>query len=326
MFDHIDHLKKETSAESGSINLLPDDIKKKVSSKKASSKNEIVFSHPGKIEKAKSSPSTHSLKEKRQPKKSFDFKSLLGKFKFSRRKLKTSSIQAVNLSHRPHQPPLPPKIEVRKDDKDNQDKIQFNIVPIEEDSAPDDIDVNLLPEQKKALSLRQVLIYYILSLAISIVIIVIPYIILKAKKFSHIQQNQVLTEQLTMADTKVKQAQQKINSFGPIATKMENLDKLFANHIYWSHFFPELEKSTLPDVYYTGLDVSSGLTISLHGQASNLKTLAEQLLVFENNPAYSQVKLQSPNLNSSQDAVPVETEAVIVFDISFQLDPSIIHN
>jgi hypothetical protein len=58
--------------------------------------------------------------------------------------------------------------------------------------------------------------------------------------------------------------------------KINKLDSLLANHIYFSSFFDWLEKYTHPGIYYSNLDYSSdNLKVSLSGFAKDNQSLIE---------------------------------------------------
>jgi len=62
---------------------------------------------------------------------------------------------------------------------------------------------------------------------------------------------------------------------------VESVKNLLAKHVYWTKFFDELEKLTLPEVYYSSIEASLGGEISLTAAADTYTTVARQYLVFQ---------------------------------------------
>jgi hypothetical protein len=127
---------------------------------------------------------------------------------------------------------------------------------------------------------------------------------------------------IALADLKRKIAQtrtpQQIALEKEIVTyqkKIEDLSILLNSHKQTSLFFETLEKSTLPGVYFSSLnlDLKDNLAI-LSGAAKDLSTLSRQLLVFENNSLIEKAEVSEIKFSEEGD---------IIFKVDLLFSPEI---
>lgn len=102
------------------------------------------------------------------------------------------------------------------------------------------------------------------------------------------QQTESLSEQEN------KEMQTKILA---LEKNLKNVKNLLSQHIYSSKLLALLEKLTLPQVRWTDFNfkIESGL-LSLKGQANNYSTLAKQILIFQEEPSFKEVKTSGISL------------------------------
>jgi len=94
--------------------------------------------------------------------------------------------------------------------------------------------------------------------------------------------------QTTELDEKIKQLQTGFNRFDNLTTEIDQLDTqikaiiaLLDRHVYWTKFFVLLEKYTLDDVFYDGLNLGLNGNLSLTAHGSEISTAARQLKLME---------------------------------------------
>ena len=198
---------------------------------------------------------------------------------------------------------------------------QFHAVPESDKAFKENLDINLLPESSKIISVQKALMSYATAMAIAVAIVFIPYLILQFNRTGYVDQNKGLLEQHKLVKTKIAEHQTVIAGFGPMAGKLNHLENLFENHVYLSQFFSLLEKNTLPSIYFTALNIEPDLKIKLDGRAFNLRSLAEQLLIFKTSPDCRSVALERLALNTHSSDRSADG---IEFSLSFTLDKSVV--
>ncbi|MFH1890597.1 MAG: hypothetical protein ABIJ91_03480 [Candidatus Kuenenbacteria bacterium] len=221
---------------------------------------------------------------------------------------------------------LPAKQPTGKQPKEPVEERTMNFVHVprfeEKGSDNEDLDVNLLPEMKKLPTLKKVFSYYALSAFIAVIILISFYIFFNNKAVSYGKSVNDLELEMQAVKDKISQAEDEINGLGPIAKKLDYIETLFQHHNYWSNFFPILEQHTLAEVYFTDLAVNADLSITLQGQALDLKTVAEQLFVFKNSKVYKNTKLSSLRLNNNPSEA--EKRKDMEFSLTFVVDGDVI--
>ncbi|MBU1131102.1 hypothetical protein KJ840_03150 [Patescibacteria group bacterium] len=145
------------------------------------------------------------------------------------------------------------------------------------------IDVNLLPEGAGLLSIKRLLFYFGLAALAGAVLLGAIY-------FGLVFYNQNLESQFEQIDDQIALLEKDLDEFKGKeqealiwSNRVEAARLLLERHIYWSKFFPELEKVTLPDIYYKNIGASSDGRVSLTAEAPDFTTLAKQYIVLENN-------------------------------------------
>ncbi len=227
-----------------------------------------------------------------------------------------SPVQPLNNSTLPQQPtkrsqePLP------------QPKIKFHkIKDAQQADDLSDLEVNLLPAQKKHFTQSQVLITYFVIIAILSLLTIMPYINYFTQNRSLEPQIKILQEQVKLSQAKNKEISQQALDLKPFWLKLQVLKDLLENHIYWDNFFQSLEAHTAANVYFTHLNVSSDSNlVELSGQALRLRDVAEQLIIFQNSSDFHEVTLDNLSFLDQE----TEHDPGFEFSISFKLDPQFI--
>jgi len=146
-----------------------------------------------------------------------------------------------------------------------------------------EIDVNFLPEGMNLLPLKKLRFYFGLSAIICVIILALGYFgINLANQFLE-KQSQEINQQLEEAEASYAKLIAKEEEAAKWSKRVAVISSLLENHVYWTKFFQYLEKTTIPDVYYTNIGISSDGLVTLTGQATNYTTVARQYQVFLNN-------------------------------------------
>ncbi len=189
------------------------------------------------------------------------------------------------------------------------------------DEESSDLDVNLLPAQKRHFTPNQIFISYTVLIIVLSLLIIMPYINYYFQNRSLTLQAHALQQQLELIKGKNKQTAQQATAIKPFWLKLQNLKKILNNHIYWSDFFSLLEHNTAANVYFTNLSAaSSDMSIKLEGEALRLRDVAEQLIIFQNNPLLHNIKLGGLSFLEAK----TELDPKFKFNISFNLSDGII--
>jgi Tfp pilus assembly protein PilN len=184
----------------------------------------------------------------------------------------------------------------------------------------EELDVNLLPKRQRKLTDKQIIISYVMIFIIGVLAVVSPYIFYRTNNSRYQAENILLEEQIELIAQSSQAIQAQIKELGPLSNKLKQLLTLFDQHVYWSEFFPSLERHTAKNVYFTSLDVGADNHIALQGKALTLRDIAEQLIILQTSQDYFNVQLQNLTLVETEEP----DEPQIEFSLDFNLDPSII--
>lgn len=112
------------------------------------------------------------------------------------------------------------------------------------------------------------------------------------------------------------------DDFVSLNKKAKSVEKLLAEHTYWSKFFDALENYTLKNITYNQMLVDmdkfkgGNIAVKVIGQADDYKTLAKQLAVLRHKSKdFSGMSFEGAELNK---------EGKITFVIMLNFDPSLI--
>lgn len=186
-----------------------------------------------------------------------------------------------------------------------------------------EFDVNLLPEEKKLPTAKKALTSYVFAAVLALAVIVPPCIIFRAKTAAYNKEIDLLASRTEVVNKKIKTTEEAISGLGTIVKKLEHIESLLRGHIYWSEFLPTLEQHTVAGVFFTSLSAGEGLAVSLQGRALDLRSLAEQLVVFRKSSIYHDIELASMRLGN--EANDKQQSDQVEFTITFTLDSAVIN-
>ncbi len=133
-----------------------------------------------------------------------------------------------------------------------------------------------------------------------------------------------LRDQLAATNGKIASIEAKASSLNAFQGQLTTVKRLLENHLYWTEFFTQVEKHTLPSVSFENLSISTQTyTVSTTGYAPDYATVGKQLLAFQNaSDVFSSVQISSANAQiDSRGKI-----AGVQFGITFAIDPKILKN
>jgi len=275
-----------------SIELLPEEMRKRGELKKEEKRKEAIFVIPKKEEK-ELPVSEEKVKEELIKKK----RSLFDLFKkfFRKKPFKKEEVR------------IP---EIKKEEKM---KIPTEVPQVK---TP---EVSLMPEKiivtpklikKKVLTLIGVIIFC--CLIVFTLSLVLNYLYqTKLKKVESLRQEIKKTESAISGYSEL------VFTLRILENKVFKIDRLLDNHIYFSKFFSALERYTLAEVYYKDLSIDTSGKLILPAVAKDLSSLLKQLTIFQNAPDFiKEVKFSSftPLRGEKEERVEFKIELILVDD------------
>ncbi|MFQ6049965.1 MAG: hypothetical protein ACE5J0_02940 [Candidatus Paceibacterales bacterium] len=157
---------------------------------------------------------------------------------------------------------------------------------------------------------QKILFYFSILLLLGVIVSYFVLVFLEKK-------SQVTLQNLeeTLAKTKAQEIISLEKEIFGHQKKIRDFSPLFEQHILTSKFFEFLEKKSHPRIFFSQVNLNSGVSkVVLSGQADSFLTLGQQLLIFE---AETLIK----GLSLSQVSISKEGKIEFVLDLS--LSPKI---
>jgi len=100
-----------------------------------------------------------------------------------------------------------------------------------------------------------------------------------------------------LADKRTPEEENAIVAFD---TRLDILKDVFKSHTYWSKIFAAFEELTIPEAFFSEAKFSLAggeVAVTLGARTKTYTTLAQQMLVFQNDPRVSKVLVSDINLS-----------------------------
>lgn len=129
---------------------------------------------------------------------------------------------------------------------------------------------------------------------------------------------QELNARLTQVNTIIKDYEEDKPAHVALQKQFTLVKDLVNAHVYWTPFLQKLEETTIPDVYYLGINANRDGSVTLRAVAKNYASAARQIRAFERASAF----VQSVQVNQARQelqrgaALPVP---VVAFDVQLKL-------
>ena len=180
-------------------------------------------------------------------------------------------------------------------------------------------NVNLIPAGSDLIANKKLYRYFLKRAVYAIILVAVVYAALFVLGQSFAKQDQDLSEELAVAESKFKEVQKQNNSLINSTKQLAQLGSLFKAHIYWTKFFNALEKLTIPQVYYNDINASLDGQITISATADSYLSVAKQYLAYQNSPqAIKQVSISGLSGGAEDGGVN--------FSIILQVNPNLFLN
>lgn len=127
-------------------------------------------------------------------------------------------------------------------------------------------------------------------------------------------------QKVTQLDLAIKEFDVNRKTAQALQKQIQSVEGVVENHLYWSKFFEKLASTTIPDVYYVGVNAdTSGNRVTLEAIAKNYDSAARQIRAFELTPDFvTAVSVNEARVENQPGAeLPVP---IIAFDLSLTLN------
>lgn len=130
----------------------------------------------------------------------------------------------------------------------------------------------------------------------------------------------IYNEDILSTSLSIKKEEQTIDKGLILQGKIQAVEYLIDNHIYWTNFFDFIEENTLESVYYDKFGGNTKTQFDFLATADkNYFNATEQIKLFKENAYIQEVEVSSLNLKEDGDSTQV------TFSINLQVDPEILY-
>ena len=158
-----------------------------------------------------------------------------------------------------------------------------NLINKKDNSESGESNVNLLPKELNIINGANITTMILATFLISIIIGFVFYFGIVIYKIN-------IDKRINSIDQKIENIVNNPEEFDSLILKIEDLKRrnekiksLLSKHIYWTEFFSQLEKHTLPEIKFTSFAGSTNGNITLASSAPDYYTVARQWLELKNN-------------------------------------------
>jgi len=162
------------------------------------------------------------------------------------------------------------------------------------------VDINLIPREYRE---RKRGIKAVFSKATIIILAVVIFSLLfygglLFYKNNLVKNLKVITNEIYVLEQKRDPKTEK--AMVELEKRIQLLKTLFENHIYWSKLLDKLQELTIPQVYFTGANLTLAqdtVTFVTDGGTSSYTNLARQILTFQEDALVNKVQISSIGLD-----------------------------
>jgi|SRR3989344_5853638 len=142
-------------------------------------------------------------------------------------------------------------------------------------------DVNLIPAGSYLIANKRIYLYLITSALSAFLVLSLSLLVLTFLARSLKSQSETITAQLAESEQKYELLKVKETEALAWSQRIGLVKNLLSKHVYWTQFFSELEKITLPEVYYSSIEASMDGLVTLTASADSYSSIARQYLVYQ---------------------------------------------
>lgn len=187
------------------------------------------------------------------------------------------------------------------------------------------IDVNLLPKKlaKKIIPASRWKSLSMIAL-VTVVLVALAYGGMLGVQYYFLQQTKDVQQDIATIDEVINGYAEVQSEVVVINEKIEGAKWVLERHIYWSAFFKELEKYTLPQVEYTSFSGDVAGALSLQARAETYQNVTQQVAVFKQADHFINDVTVEAAVGEVSSAAEGEDKPV-KFAISLQINPLLLY-
>ena len=156
---------------------------------------------------------------------------------------------------------------------DHNKKRKFSEVEQTQNEKTKSIDINLF--SREVIKARYS--PFIKAVFSGLIFVLFVYLILFVWQFINLDSMVVSQKEIREIDKEIAQyepTRERVNAF---SEKLSGVLVAWEGHIYWTNFFANLEKYTLPEISYTNFSGASSGSTTLKAEAKNLEDVSRQI-------------------------------------------------
>lgn len=170
------------------------------------------------------------------------------------------------------------------------------------------------------IKIKEKLFIMFFSLGLSVIILFSLYVLTSWYQCSVIDRINNIKNKIDENQSKINVYEERKDEIIKFQTKLKAIDYLIQNHIYNTNFFENLEKYTLPNVYYNNLNADAQGNVSISASTDSFASVAKQLIVFQQAEDFVElVEINSAQFNDSS----TDKKLFVNFDINLKVKKDI---
>lgn len=176
----------------------------------------------------------------------------------------------------------------------------------------DEIDVNLLPEQRHKISPQTKRILSIIGLSFEFICLIVGFLALQAKADGRLLGLRELESQQTLLDIQVKRYREVVKEASMLQQQASMLKQVLGKRVPYLEILSWFEANTIDSAYYTTFSVSESGEVNVHVVTKSSEDALYQMTIFSSTKSWEKVETSSVSLRQEEELFPVE------FDVLFK--------
>lgn len=182
------------------------------------------------------------------------------------------------------------------------------------------IDDLIIPPSKEVIK-RLVFLGGIFIICLSVTLGAYIYLIIKEEFIT--SEIEIITKENEDIGEEINSLKNTQEELTVLNNKLDFINEILDNHIYWTKFFGLLERYTLEGVSYSNFDMDISGALKLVAKARDYKAVSDQLFIFNSYPQYfEEMDIDSIAVNEDETSGQVDG---IRFVFSLKINPDIFY-
>ncbi len=165
----------------------------------------------------------------------------------------------------------------------------------------DDMDVNLLPEQRRSVSPQAKRGVAVALLSLEFIGLLVGFLALQAKADGRLLGSRELESQQTLLDIQVKRYREVVKEASHLQQRAVMLRQILEQRPDILGVVAWLESNTIDSVYFEGLNISNTGSVRIRAVAPNAEDAAHQMNIFASTKSWKEVDISSITLENDQE-------------------------